>query len=198
MPINEYQIFTPLRGGKNLGIFLVGFSFFPIFGIVAIIMGSVPEGLAIIGFGLLIFAYMIQRYLGFGRKYGISEDRIWLKTGRKSLSLTKADIKSVTVLDQEALDAFIGEYSRKILSSKREYNISRWYRSSKRYNELVRYVSVVITEKETREGGPTNITKYTIHIDGPAVLIKSKDGESYLITPENPSLFAESIRIPGV
>ncbi|MCK5248860.1 MAG: hypothetical protein KAJ98_02790, partial [Spirochaetaceae bacterium] len=64
MPINEYQIFTPLRGGKNLGIFLVGFSFFPIFGIVAIIMGSVPEGLAIIGFGLLIFAYMIQRYLG--------------------------------------------------------------------------------------------------------------------------------------
>ena len=194
----DYKLFTPRRGGKNLGIIIAGMSFFPIFGIVAIVMGSVPEGLAIIGFGLLIFAYMIQRYLGLGRKYGINEEGVWLKTGRKSLLLVNADIKSVTVLDQEALDAFIGEYSREILSSQGDYNISRWYRSSKRYNELVRYVSVVITEEETREGGPTNITKYTIHIDGPAVLIKSKNGESYLTTPENPSLFAENIRIPGV
>ncbi len=141
---------------------------------------------------------MIQRYFGLSRKYGISEDGVRLKTGRKSLLLAKADIESISVLDQEALDAFIEDYSREILSSKGDMNISRWYRSSQRYKNLVRYVSVVITEEETRKGGPMNVTNHTIHIDGPAVLIKTHDGESCLITPENPSLFADRLRFSGV
>ncbi len=133
MPASDYQLFKPRRGGKNLGILMAGFSFFPIFGTVAVIIGSVPEGLAIIGFGLLIFVYVIQRYLGLGRRYGISENGIWLKNGRKSLSLANTGINSVTVLYQEALDAFIEEYSREILSSKGDMDISRRHRSSKKY-----------------------------------------------------------------
>ncbi len=53
----------------------------------------------------------------------------------------------------------------------------------------------MISEEETRQGGPINITNYTVHIDGPAVLIQTGNGESYLITPEDSVLFAESLRI---
>jgi hypothetical protein len=194
----DYTYFQNRKGGNNVGIFLAGFSMFPIMGIIMMVTGNTLPGVLVLGFGLLIMGYMIFRSLALGWKYGIGEQGILLKASSSIRTIPFKELESVSVLEQDELDNFLHHYSHNILSSLRSINIKKWYQSSKTMSDVTRFVSVVVTETQSGRSGPMAVRNLKVEIPGPAVILKTVDNKYFLITPADAHSYVARVRAAGV
>ncbi|HAK44836.1 MAG TPA: hypothetical protein DCO79_02795 [Spirochaeta sp.] len=106
-------------------------------------------------------------------------------------------MEGVSVLDGADLANYLGILAARIAESKMQMDLRRWWENSKVYGEIILWVSVVITETEKISGGPLSITKYTLNMEGPVIIIHLKNGEVLMLTPEQAEDFAELLKSRG-
>lgn len=197
MDIKEYTWFKPRKGGQHTLIFILGFLFFPVFGILMIINSGEPGtligGIVVCLGGGAALVYIVIRSTASGFKYGSGSSDILLKRGRAVRHIPLTEIAAAGVLKGAELKEFLGVLSRPIAEAQLDMNLGRWWESSKIYGEITRWVSAAITETETRSGGPLSITAYTINLEGPAVFLRLKNKEILLITPGSPDEFTQRL-----
>ena len=202
MDTKKYTWFKPRRGGRHTLIFVLGFLFFPVFGIVMMISSSEPGtligGIVMILGGGGAVVYILLRSMASGFSYGTGSSDILLKRGRAVRHIPFTEIAATAVLDGGELSAFLGALSRPVAEAQMQMNLRRWWENSKVYGEITRWISVAITETETRSGGPLSISAYTINLEGPVVFLLLKNGEVLLVSPESPGEFAEGLYRAGV
>ena len=195
--------YRPRKGGGNAGIFAAGFSLFPAMGIVAIAQVgmqhemTVPAIISII-FGLAVITYILLRNAALGFLYGLDKDYIYLKRNRLTRDIAVSDIAAAGLLDDPDLQIFMTKLAAPIAESKMQLNLKKWWQNSKIYGDIVKWVSVVITETETRAGGPLSITSYKLNLNGRVAAIKLKNGELLLITPLKIDRFIEELTGFGI
>lgn len=195
--------FSPRKGGGNAGIFVAGFSMFPAMGFVALTQVGFNDkmtapAIVTILFGLAVIIYILLRNAAIGFGYGIGDEYLYLKRGKHKREIALSDIESAGILEDTGLQIFLSRLAAPIAESQMQLDIRKWWQNSKVYGDIARWVSVVITETETRAGGPLSITKYQLNLSGKVVSLKLKNGELLLVTPARTDKYLDELSARGI
>jgi hypothetical protein len=190
--------FAARKDGKNSKIFVVGFMFFPLFGIISLIAGglnsemTIPAVISIL-FGAIIITYILIRKSAAGFLYAIDDEGILLKRGRKKRVIPFKDIYAAGRIKGEKLQKLMSILAKPMAEAQKQMNVKKWWKNAKIYGDITKWVSVVITETETRSGSPLDITQYQLNLEGEVVTLKLKNGELILLTPKQTAEFVSAI-----
>lgn len=194
----QYQYFRPQRSAKNVIIFLITFGLFAAGGLVLYLFTRQIAGLIMGGLCVLALIGMTFKILAAGTRYGIGINRILIKNLYQRITINARDISSVSLLSREEVIQFFNKSYWPVVEAEKEMNIARWYRASKYYGMLTRFVSVPVVNSVTRSGAKSNITGFNTRVTGPAVLIQTSSHGFVFITPQDPEQYITRLRGIGV
>ncbi|MBI9108842.1 MAG: hypothetical protein JEZ04_19020 [Spirochaetales bacterium] len=193
-----YRWFSPQRGFRQVRPFLIVFGIFILAGFLPIIFGLTAQGIAVIGLGVLFYAFIIPSAAAWGRKYGLGDEKVLLKTAFSEKVLRFKDIASAALLSKDESRRFMEELYKSTVDSERQMDISSWYKSTRRAGDVVRYLSIPVTGTEIRRGYATNITDYSVRPRAELILLRTDAGGFILISPQNIRDFFNELLQKGV
>lgn len=193
-----YTWYAPRKGFRQTWLFLVVFALFPAMGVFALLSGQTAGGIAALVFGGICYAFIIGGAAAWGCRYGIGEKTIFLKRSTSKRVLRFEEISSVSPLSREQSSEFMNKLQHPAIEAERAINFSEWYRVSKQWGEVSRFVSVPQVSSITSRGSRRNITSAKVLPVGELLLLRLESGEGLLITPRDPEIFLDDLTRQGV
>ncbi len=194
----NYQYFRPRRSAKNVIIFLLAFSLFAAGGLIIYLLSGYLAGIIIAVLGFLALIGMAFKILAFSIRYGIGINSIFISNFFQKITINVRDITSVSLLSRDEVIQFFNKSYWPVVEAEREMNIARWYRASKYYGLLTRFVSVPVVNSVTGSGTKSNIRSFGTSVIGQAVLIQTVSHGFIFITPADPEQYVTRLRGLGI
>lgn len=194
----DYQFFTPRRSARNLILFIAVSCIAAVGGLIILYFSNRTAGLVITILSLLALGTMVFKISAMDIKYGISINSLLLRKLFHKKNIDVRDISSVSLLDGNDMKRFMKYFYWPVVTAEREMNIAAWYRASKYFGMLTRFVSVPVVSSVTRAGGLSNILDYDTRDIGKSVLLKTGSEGYIIITPGDPEQFITRLRGLGV
>jgi len=177
--------YPPQRGFRQTRPFLIVFGVFILAGLAVLFSGLTGPGLALSGMGLIFYALILPQAAAVGKRYGLCQDLLILKTLTKENSIPLSEIESLALLSKDESRRFMEELYRSSVDAERQMNMSSWLRSQRRAGEVVRFLSVPVTGTEARRGHSTNITDYSVKPDAELLLLRLSPQRMLLVSPQD-------------
>jgi len=193
-----YTWYAPRKGFRQTRLFLAVFALFPVMGVFALLSGQTAGGIAALVFGLFCYLLIFGGAAAWGCRYGIGERTVLLKRLTSTRILRLEEISSVCRLSREQSSDFMNKLQHPAIEAERAINFSEWYRVSKQWGEVGRYISVPQVSSITSKGSRRNITSAKVLPVGELLLLRLESGQALLITPREPDTFLTDLTRKGV
>ena len=108
------------------------------------------------------------------------------------------EINSVSYLDEDSFGKLLHLFYSQVMEAEKDSHLKEWYKASKRYRKLQRFVYVLNINTVITKGNSRAISGYKVNSSQDAVLICLNTRENILITPKNPKGYINNLIRSGI
>jgi len=182
--------FAVRRSFRNTVIFYLAFGVFGILGLVLLVRGE-TAGWILFGFAAAFLTLLLLVNLKPGWAYLIDRSGITIRRPLKPGHIPRKSIAELRVVtDREAVAVVYPDQVEQVRST-RNVDIRSAFRAQRRIGKTVGFSSVPIVFKETRAGGPFDVEQVGARTSGDFVLVRTSEGDRYLLSPLDPKGFLQ-------
>jgi len=149
---------------------------------------SIVLGVSGLIWTLSFAAVYLQSYAWY-TYYKLLEEGIFLRGVYSKRMLGYGSIDRSAILEPTEAAATVEKYQHAITQEEQEGNLSSWYRSNKKYGEMLRFSTVQFIHSRTSVGHERNIKRSKTYKAGRFVMMVLADGQIYLLSPADPERF---------
>lgn len=166
-------------------------------GVFLIIRYGNPEYAVAIAGGLfflfLSFLVYIQSYAWYTGYY-VETDHLLLRGVYTKASIFFSEIEKVEMVPEDKAREYLEEPMRAANVSGQAADVKGWYKSNKRYSEMIKFCTVQFGHSST--GGRSALTEQYKGVQGVVSMISLtlKDGRFYLLTPRATEAFLMEVK----
>jgi len=171
------------RSFRRSWIFFVGFGGFSILGIFLALFTGEAQALLMSGFGGVMLAFLFFQVGAPGYGCVLGDRALTLKNTFSKKIIPLDDLAFVTFLDENAAHDFLYSLQAQIVGATRNYDLSAWWSAIRKNRDIYKFQSISIVSSSSSMGTANNIRKFDVMADGSYLLIGTKAGERYLVTP---------------
>jgi len=191
-----FEKFAPRVSLKNTWPFLIALFLILIMIVVAVfVLQEWKYGLIVSGFWLLLTLAMVTNVLPLGSWYGVSRSGLLLKRMYSVRMIPLAGLEEVKILDAEMVEKeMMSYYNAEIGNAYGKMDIIAGFKSRLAMGKFIKYCLVPIVFTGKQIGNPIIMRDVKANTVGEFVLVSTKEGEKYLLSPKEIAYFIRAIQ----
>jgi hypothetical protein len=159
---------------------------------------TIPDGISIFLFlsGIIWAAVFVGLYLqsfAWYTYYELQGRGIFVRGVYRKHFFEYQKLDHAEILGSEEAAAFVHNHQQDIAGREIEGDIPGWFKSNKNLGEVLAYSTVPFVHSSTSAGHERNITGTRTYRAGRFVLLDTKEGRPYLLSPVDPERFTTDL-----